>query len=407
MNGKPLKIAMPTPAFLPNLGGMEVGLHNIASRLIARGHNPCVIMPATHYQALKNADYKLNYQIAPFWPKMSAVTEYNPELGLKLHGLFFRQYQRRQNPDIWHSTMIYPTGTGLSYGLGNKVPILARAAGNDIQVNHDAHYGVRRNPRVDKIIRKWVGGLSAYVAITETVWQEYIALGIPQEKIYSIPNGVDISRFNRPRNRKFLQDHYGIPENSFLFLSVGRHHPKKNYAVLIEAFHILHQQNPTVRVSLAIVGEGVSSLATLVDEKCLRKHIHLIEGIGLDHNTPNCIQLPANGLIDIYKGADCFVFPSLIETFGIAIIEAMAAGLPCIISAAPGCCDITEQGAHALTFQPQDTLTLSSLMAQILFQQESRALWQMKARQRASRYDWDYIVSQYEDLYARLTEHPT
>lgn len=404
MTRKPLRIAMPTPSFLPNLGGMEVGLHNIASRLATRGHNPCVIMPAAHYRALINANYKLNYKIAPFWPKMSSITEQSPEIGLRLYGWFFRNYQHRHHPDVWHSTMIYPTGTGLFYGLDEQVPALARAAGNDIQINDDANYGIRRDLRVDHIIRKWGSGLPAYVAITETVQQEYLALGIAEYKIHNIPNGVELQRFNRPRNRKILHDQYGIPEDSFLFLSVGRHHPKKNYFALIEAFTILHKRNPTTRISLAIAGDGTALLKPLVSEKGISQFVHLIEGIGIDKSVLDNIQLPADALIDLYKGADSFVFPSLIETFGIAIIEAMAAGLPCIISDAPGCRDITAHGTHALHFQPQDTQTLAILMEKLLLQQDARELWQGKAHQRASQYDWDYIVSQYENLYAALVE---
>ncbi|QQG36329.1 MAG: glycosyltransferase family 4 protein [Micavibrio aeruginosavorus] len=403
MKARSLKIAMPTPAFLPNMGGMEVGLHNIACRLADRGHEPCVIMPATQYRALKRSDCEFNYDIAPFWPKTSAITEHWPNIGLRFHGMFFRYYQHRYKPDVWHSTMIYPTGTGLFYGLGTAVPSLARAAGNDIQISHDADYGIRRDPRADHIIRTWGCGLSAYVAITETVRQEYLALGIPDEKIFFIPNGVDLQRFNRPRNRKILHDRHGIAEDSFLFLSVGRNHPKKNYKTLIEAFGILCRRNPEAQVQLAIAGDKVSELSPLAARERLTAQIHLIERIGIDAGDLQNIELPADPLIDLYKGADVFVFPSLIETFGIAIVEAMAAGLPCIISDAPGCRDITAQGVHALDFPPLNKEALAEKMEEFLHHRDLRIKWQDKSKARAAAYDWDHIVTQYENLYLKLT----
>lgn len=62
-------IAFPISSFLPNLGGMEVGLHNIALRVKQRGYRSIVIAPYPHVRALKKQNWILPYEVIPFPPK--------------------------------------------------------------------------------------------------------------------------------------------------------------------------------------------------------------------------------------------------------------------------------------------------------------------------------------------------
>ena len=71
------------------------------------------------------------------------------------------------------------------------------------------------------------------------------------------------------------------------------------------------------------------------------------------------IALPVDSLIEAYKAADIFAFPSFIETFGIAIVEAMAAGLPVIVGDSDGSRDIIENGEWGLMFNPKDANDLA------------------------------------------------
>ena len=75
-------------------------------------------------------------------------------------------------------------------------------------------------------------------------------------------------------------------------------------------------------------------------------------------------RLPATALVALYQAADVFVFPSLIETFGIVIVEAMAAGLPIIVSDAPGCRDVVRHGEDGMMVPARDA---DALAMSILF----------------------------------------
>ena len=65
-----LTIALPTSTFLPGMGGVEVGLHNIAARLTERGHRPILIIPAPNVADLRGTGWQLPYEIVSFPPKI-------------------------------------------------------------------------------------------------------------------------------------------------------------------------------------------------------------------------------------------------------------------------------------------------------------------------------------------------
>ncbi len=395
---KSLTIAMPISSFLPTMGGMEVGLHNIASRLKARGHRPIVIMPFTQYRILKKHKWNLQYEVFPYLPKMSSISLNHPMWSQRIYSLYYRMFHRLKDVDVWHGTMIYPEGAALSQAFERcNVPVVVRAAGADIQINDDAHYGLRRDDRIDRLVRKWVSKLSAVVAITDTVRDEYITLGVKPERINNITNGVDTKRFKTYMPKRDIRSDYNISEDHFVFLSVGRNHPKKNYKTLLRVAVALKEK--TDKFTVLIVGANTLSLKKDVEALGVERHVKLIDQVGADGTQG--LQFPSDGLLDFYKSADAFIFPSKIETFGIAIIEAMAAGLACIVSNAPGCINVIENGAHALTCDPSDIEGYVSHALSFITDQDLKEDFALKASKRAADYDWDMVVDAYELLYYR------
>lgn len=399
---RPLCIAMPTPSFLPNLGGMEVGLHNIAVRLKSRGHDPVVIVPATTARQVRTNYPDMPYRVASFWPKMSGLAYTHPQVALGMYQTFFHVFQKMHRVDIWHGTMIYPVGTGLSAAFGTTVPALIRAAGDDIQIDEQADYGIRRHKPVDNIVRRYGIGARAYVAITESVRKEYLALGIVPERIHDIPNGVDVARFQSTPRLSDIRARFSIPADAFMFLSVGRHHPKKNFSLLVTALSILQNQNPSSKAVLVICGRGSESLRAQAAALGIADKVILIDGLSPGASGETSLHVPSDDLVALYRAADAFVFPSFIETFGIAIVEAMAAGLPVLVADSPGCRDVAGRGASAMMLNPLNAEEWAAAMARVASDPDLRGDLSRRAFSRARDFDWDHVVSLYEDLYHRL-----
>lgn len=395
-----MKIALPTSTFLPGMGGVEVGLHNIASRLAHRGHRPVLIIPATNYRALARTGWQLPYETISFPPKIWGVLRWWPALGLALFDRFFGRLQRHYHFHFWHCTVGYPTGVALVHfsHCYMAVPHLVRCAGEDVQRSPTLGYGARLRPSVDRLVRRWLSRADRLVAISESVADEYLSLGAPKENIARVPNGVEINRFQRTVDRGAVRRWLGVPEDAFLFLTVGRHHPKKNFASVIRALASITNRN-SANVHALLVGRQVKKLRNLVRSLGLGERVHLHDQIGGDLPPGTHPKLPADELIEIYLAADAFVFPSLMETFGIVLVEAMAARLPIITADSPGCRDVVRSSSDGMVVTPGDDTALAYAMEALSTDRQMHEDYAQRSWARAQQFSWDSVVDQYAHLY--------
>ncbi len=263
-----LKVAFPISSYLPTIGGGQVGIHNIAIRLIKKGHNPIVIAPYEDYHKLK-ALKKLPYKVLGFPPKMFSLTARFPKLGLIILRLYLRVLQQFYAFDIWHCTVGSPIGVALiQYALGSnkRVPYLIRCTGDEIQKQRDSGYGMRLNASLDEIISEWLPRSERLVAITETVATEYGKLGIKEDRIVRIPNGVEIERFNKKIDTAKVRRLYDISPDAYILLCVGRNHPKKGFKYLIETIPYLLKTG-IEKLVVVFVGAKMEPLKEVISDK--------------------------------------------------------------------------------------------------------------------------------------------
>ena len=400
---QPRTIAMPISSFLPDLGGAEVGLHNIACKLIERGLRPVVMAPASHVRRLRGDGWRLPYELRALPPKAWTLLRRSPALGFFVLDRYFAWMQARYRFDCWHCTMGYPTGVALVHFARKRADIryLIRCAGEDIQCDPEIGYGARLDPAIDKMVRDHLPGAQMLIAISDSVAEEYRAIGVAEARIRHVPNGVDLARFEGALDRRAVRARHGLDPDAFVFLSVGRNHPKKNYATLIEA--VARLAGDTDRpFQLQIVGNGVPELTEQVNGLGLSGRIKLADQIGGAEAGNGVPWLPSGELVALYRSADAFVFPSLIETFGIAIVEAMAAGLPVIVGDSPGCRDIVRRGRDGLMVPARDAEALADAMSTLMSDDGARRAYAAKAKARARDFSWDRVIDAYTALYAEL-----
>jgi len=397
-----LTIALPTSTFLPGLGGIEVGLHNIALRLQQRGHRPIVIVPTPHYKALQNG-WSLPYKVIPFPAKIFGLLRRYPPLGFAILDAWFELTYRRYRFDFWHCTMGYPTGVSLVHYARRRraVPHLVRCAGEDIQCEPTLNYGLRLDPRVDAVVRRWLPQADMLVAITASVADEYRAIGVPEERIAFVPNGVDVARLQQPTNRALTRKTHGIGDSEKLILAVGRNHPKKGFATLLSAAAAL-KANGRDNFRILIVGMGADALQAQARALGIEAKTLLLDQIGGTAGRKGPLFLPDNSLIALYQAADVFVLPSVTETFGVVLVEAMAAGLPVITTDAPGCRDIIREGRDGLMIPANDAYALAGALERVLGEPGLAADLSARSRARAQDFAWDDVVTQYEALYRKI-----
>ncbi len=137
-------------------------------------------------------------------------------------------------------------------------------------------------------------------------------------KVWQIPGvGLDVRRFHpEPGTRTEEKKKLGFPENSFLLLSVGELNSNKNHQAVILALAQLRDK--AVFYGICGRGKGRKKLEKLIVKEGLQDHVKLL-GYRKDVES-------------VLHGADCFIFPSRREGFGMAAVEAMASGIPLITS---------------------------------------------------------------------------
>ncbi len=406
MDEKPLTIALPAYGFFPNLGGGEIGLHNVAKRLKARGHRPVVVAPWTYAVALRRRGVSLPYEVKAFPPALLGRYARYPEGAQKGLNLFYDALQARFRFDVAHINYAFPVGVSFirwQARAGRTLPFLIQSVGEDIQKQPEIGYGLRLDPAIEALVQRWLPCAPMVTAVSESVRDEFRGLGVPDRAVRMVPYGVDARRFGGHRTERTKEDLFGFPPGTFVFLCVGRNHPKKNFEQPLRALAQLVAAGRT-DLRLVYVGNGVDALKDAAEGLGLTPYVAFFPPPPLEKNRYD--DIPAAGLLDYYHLADAFLMPSITETFGIVIAEAMASGLPVVVADAPGCRDVTDHGKYALTYRLDQDRHLAKHMVALADSPDLRARYRGLSRDRAWSFDWDAVTEMYLACYAELLDRP-
>ena len=212
-----------------------------------------------------------------------------------------------------------------------------------------------------------------------------------------VTNGVDHERFARPARFDGAAMRARVKaEGRFLFLTVGGIEPRKNSLAIVEALARLRESvSPSPR--LAIVGAHSFQDHTWYLEMVLARAEKLGLEIGTDLTQLGMV--PDAELPDWYHAADAFVFPSVREGWGIAVLEAMSAGLPVIASDIPVFREYLQDGRGALLVPPDDRDALTTAMARLATDPQVRASLGREAPGLAARFTWQSCARRHMELY--------
>jgi glycosyltransferase involved in cell wall biosynthesis len=204
-----------------------------------------------------------------------------------------------------------------------------------------------------------------------------------------VPNGVDVGQFGHVDAAAVAAARraFRLPER--FVLTVGAHRPHKNQQTLVRALATLPEA-----VSLVIVGPGdpafLSPLPALIRELGLAARVLLLP------------EVPDEWLPAIYRAARVFAFPSLAEGYGIPVLEAMAAGVPAVVSDIPVLTEVT--GSAALSVAPLDTGGWATAITKILDDPGLAADLAAEGRATAAAATWEHGAQLLADLLASVAD---
>ncbi|WP_406061649.1 glycosyltransferase [Streptomyces sp. NBC_01077] len=176
------------------------------------------------------------------------------------------------------------------------------------------------------------------VAVSPSVARRLTDWGVPADRIQVVPNGIETDRFAfDARARRLARGILGLPEDAYVVGGVGRLTPGKRFDRLVRAVASV----PAAR--LLLVGEGEQREELLrVARECGAADRVLLAGACED--PPNAAS-PGPSLPELLAAMDVFVSTSPDETFGLAVVEALAAGLPVLYVACPAIDDLAPAAA--------------------------------------------------------------
>ncbi|MFJ6568870.1 glycosyltransferase [Streptomyces sp. NPDC091292] len=180
----------------------------------------------------------------------------------------------------------------------------------------------------------------ATVAVSPTVADRLRRWGVPAQRIHVVPNGIDAGRFRfDPAARTRVRAGLGLPEEAVLIGAVGRLTPAKHFDVLIRSLPGLPS---THHVMLVGDGPEAAGLRRVAREAGVGARVHFTgecpqPTASANEDSPSVLPGP---LSDLLSAMDVFASPSPEEAFGLAVLEALAAGLPVAYADCPALDDL-------------------------------------------------------------------
>ena len=207
-----------------------------------------------------------------------------------------------------------------------------------------------------------------------------------------IPNGIVWARYQAlPNPQSFRREYLGAHDGPMI-LYLGRLSHKKGLDILIRAFALVSQEVPEAR--LVIAGPD--------DEELTPRLVALARSEGVSANVTWVGMLRGSDKFGALAAADVWALPSHTENFGIAVVEALAAGLPVVVSPAV---NISPEiaASRAGSVCPQEPGTLGDELLRLLQNPSERARLGERAREFALQFDWAALAPRYVQMYAEAT----
>ncbi len=378
-----LRVAVVTETYPPEVNGVAATIARAVQGLRERGHELQLVRPRQdpHEAAAQDerfAEVLLRGLPIPRYPQL--------KMGLPSKRALLRHWSS-QRPDVVHLVTEGPLGwSALQAATQLKLPVVS-----DFRTNFHAysqHYGIAwlRNP-IMSYLRKFHNRTLCTMVPTEGLRGELMSTGFKSLRVVS--RGVDTAMFDPARRSEALRQQWGAGPQDMVVLCVGRLAVEKNLDVLLQAFQGMQAADP--RAKLVLVGDGPERNA--LQQRC-----------------PSAVFAGLRRGEDLgahYASADLFLFPSVTETFGNVLPEAMASGLAVVAFDYAAAHQVVRHGDSGLLVPFGDAAAFCTAAQRLAGQTGWVRAMGEQARMKACQMDWGRIVEQIETVYVTAMSHNT
>lgn len=360
-----MRVALISPYDLDVPGGVQSQVLGLADHLTALGDDVVVVGPAARSRGRIRAvgsstGLAFNDSVAP----------------VALHPLVVQRVRRALSdfrPDVVHVHEPAVPMVSAAAVLTSPAPVVATF---HAWSERRAAYSLAR-----PLLRPVLARIDRRIAVSHAAAAYHAAaLGEPEGTFEIIPNAVDVARFRDAKPFVPMRD-----QPSLLFL--GRLEPRKGLTQLIRAFVLLKTELPDLR--LYVVGDGPErEEAQALVSGSLRTDVVFL-GRVTDEELPR-----------FFRSCDVYVSPALSgESFGIVLIEAMAAGRPVVASDIPGHRSVVRDGVNGCLVPPGDPPALASAIRALFDNPALAKALADEGRAGVADYDWSAVAERVRAVY--------
>lgn len=376
-----MRIALVTETFPPEVNGVAMTMGRIVDGLASRGHALQLVRPrqASEHGEAQRTD--IEEVLAAGMP----VPNY-PELrlGFPAKNKLIKLWVEKR-PDIVHVVTEGPLGwSALAAARQLNLP-LSSSFHTNFQ-SYSQHYGFGLLKTMIDVYLRWFHNCTEVTMVpTAALVLDLQSRGYKNVGLLS--RGIDVALFSPTKRSQDLRASWSVSEGDLVVLLVGRLAKEKNAELVVKAFQAIKVQNPLAK--LIFVGDGP-----------LRKALQAACPEAIFTGNQKGEDLAAH-----YASADLFLFPSLTETYGNVVPEAMASGLAVVSYAHAAAKDLIQTGVNGMQVAFNDELAFVRIAVEVATDSKLAATLRSNVAQSVAHLGWDGIYDSFEGHLSEVLAH--
>lgn len=375
-----LRIAIVTETFPPEVNGVAMTLGRIVDGLLRRGHSVQLVRPRQVHESTIKPSEGLD-EVLCRGIQLPAYKELR--FGLPLKNRLSKMWLSKR-PDIVHVVTEGPLGwSAVAAARKLQLPVTSSFHTNFHSYSNHYGMGLLKTP-IESYLRKLHNKTDATLVPTKALMLELQQRGFKNVGLLS--RGVATDLFSPAQRSQALREQWGVKPDDMVILFVSRLAKEKNVGLAISAYRAIKAKLPTAR--MVFVGDGP-----------MRKQLENICPDAIFTGIRKGAELSAH-----YASGDLFLFPSLTETFGNVISEAMASGLAVLSYDKAAAKELIVNGKNGMVVAPGDELAFVNAAVELA----QNATLQQSIRQAVvpsiSHLSWEAIYSSFEETLCNVIE---
>jgi len=378
-----MRVGIFTDAYKPLITGVVNSIDLLRRGLEAQGHEVAIVAPVF-------AGYTDTEARVFRYPAIQLPARVPTPLAIPIAPRVFRRIAALRL-DIIHSQHPFSVGrAAAAIAARLDLPLVYTF---HTQYEQYAHY-VPLNPALVRwaarqVVARYASRCDVVVCPAPSIVELLRSYGI-HRPVEVVNNGIDLSMFEDAR-AGVLRARLGIPASAPVAIYAGRLAVEKNLDFLLTAFHLAAQVVPAAQLLLVGAGADIDRLRRLAGASDLSGRVRFTGAVPYE-------EIPA-----YYAASDVFVMTSLTEVRPLAILEAMAAGLPVVALDAPGPADTVTSGTDGF-LAPHDAGAFAETLSRVMRSTDLRLRLGANARAAARQYSFLTTSRRLADIYASAVE---